>query len=165
MNQRRNRERLLAEVLAEEGTSGFREVLLAETLGRVRRQRRSRQAWRAASALALIAGLGLLVWRILPPAAVAPGRDGRGYAVLLSRPLPLAAVVITQPLAADRIVASVRSAEIVQTASSGDKVREIDDGELLALLGPKPAALVRRGPHRAELVFVNPEDEEELVRN
>jgi hypothetical protein len=165
MNQPRDKDRLLTDVLAEESAAGFREALMTETLGLVRRRRRLRQAWRATAALALMVGLGALVWRSLPPAGVPPRTPSRACVLVLSRPLPPAALVITQPLASSRIVASVRNAEIVQTASSRGMVREIDDGELLALLGPKPAALVRLAPHRAELVFVNPADEEELFRN
>jgi hypothetical protein len=165
MNQPRDKERLLADVLADESAAGFREALLSETLGLVRWRRRARQVWRAASGLALVAALGVLVSRSLPPTAVAPGTDGRGYAVVVSRPLPPTALVVTQPFAADRIVASVGNAQIVQTASSRESVREIDDIELLELVAPKPAALVRLAPHSAELVFINPADEEELFRN
>ncbi|HEY9174624.1 MAG TPA: hypothetical protein VI136_20250 [Verrucomicrobiae bacterium] len=35
--------------------------------------------------------------------------------------------------------------------------REIGDDALLALAAPRVAALVRRGPHEAELIFVEPE--------
>jgi hypothetical protein len=160
-----NKERLLADVLANESEADFREALLSETLGLVRRRRRFRRVSRGAFALAIVAGLGVLVWRGLPPVATRPGTDSRPYALVLSRPLPSSALVITQPFAPGRIIASAPNAEVVQTASSRNIVREIDDAELLALLGPKPAALVRRGPHLAELVFVNPADEEEMVRN
>jgi hypothetical protein len=165
MNQRREKERLLADVLADEGAGGFREALLDETLGLVRHRRRARQAWRAACALALMAGLAVLFWRSPVPRAVVPGKASRAYAVVRSRPLPLAALVSTQPLAASRIVISSRNAEVVQTASMSVRLHELNDSELLALLGPKPAALVRRAPHSAELVFVNQKDEEELFRN
>ena len=165
MSQAGDKERLLADVLADESAAGFREAMLSETLGLVRRRRRARQAWRAVWGLALLAGLGVLVWRALLPSAVAPGTGERSYAVVRSRPLPAQALVVTQPLASSRILGSVSTAQLVLTATSRGNVHEIDDGELLALLGPKPAALVRRSPHWAELVFVNPEDEEELVRN
>ena len=165
MNPPGDNERLLADVLADESGAGFRDALQSETLALVRRRRRLRQAWRATSALALVAALGVLVWRSVPPTAVAPGTGGRGYKVVVSRALPLAAVVVSQPVGAGRIVASARNAQIVQTASSGESVREIDDSELLALVAPKPAALVRLAPPSAELVFVNPADEEELFRN
>jgi hypothetical protein len=165
MNHPRDKERLLADVLADESADGFREALLTKTLGLVRRRRRSRQAWRAASALALVAGLGVLWWRGLAPHTVAPEKPGDGYALVLSVPLPAAALVSTQPLAASLIVASRTNAEVVQTASSSATPREINDSELLALVGQKPAALVRLGPHLAELVFVNQEDKDELFRN
>ncbi len=165
MSQTGDKERLLADVLADESAAGFREELLSETLGLVRRRRRTRQAWWAVSGLALLAGLGVLVWRAPLPSPVAPPTGERGYAVVRSRPLPTQALVVTQPLAPSRIVGSVSTAEVVLTAASRGNVHEIDDGGLLALLGSRPAALIRLAPHLAELVFVNPEDEEELVRN
>ncbi len=165
MNQTGDRERLLSDVLADESAAGFREAMLSETLGLVRRRRRLRRAWRAASAVVLIAGLGLVVWRNLPPTAVAPGSGASGYTLVLSQPVPGNALVVTRAFAASRIVVSARTAEVIRTTTSRSQAREINDSELLALLGPKPAALVRLAPHRAELVFVNPEDEEELIRN
>jgi hypothetical protein len=165
MNHARDRERLLTDVLAEESAAGFREELLSETLALVRRQRRSRQTLRAACVAALVVGLGALVWRILLPAPLAPPPAGRAYTMLTSRPLPPVALVSTQVLPTSRIIASAAHAGVIQTASSGDRVREIDDNELLTLLGSRPAALVRLGPHRADLVFVNAEDEGELLRN
>ena len=165
MNQPRDKERLLVDVLADESAGEFRQALLTETLGLVRRRRRSRQAWRAAIALALVTGLGTLLWRGLAPNPVALEKRGRGYAVVRSAPLPMAALVSTQPFAANLIVASSGNAEVVQTASSSARTGEINDSELLALMGQKPVALVRLGPHLAELVFVNQEDEEELFRD
>jgi hypothetical protein len=165
MNPPADKDQLLADVLADESSVGFREALLTETLGLVRRRRRFRQVRRAASGLAVIVGLAVLVWRNLPPPVVTPESAGRSYAIVRSQPLRPAALVSTQPLAANRFVASARNAEIVQTAPGAGQFREIDDSELLALVGPKPAALVRRGPHSAELVFVNPADQDELLRN
>ncbi len=165
MNRRLEKERLLADVLADGNAGELRELLLTETLGRVRRRRRSRQAWRAACALALVAGFGVLLWRGPGGRAVVPSLASRPYAVVVSRPLPAAAVVSTQPFPASRIVVSDRSAEVVLTASNGLKPCDINDAELLALLGSKPVALVRHAPHAAELVFVNQEDEAELFRN
>jgi len=165
MNPARNKERLLADVLADGSAGGFQEVLLTETLGLVRRRRHARQAWRAGCALALVAVLGVLLWRIPEPRAVAPGKAGRAYTVVLSEPLAAAAILSTQPFAADSVIKSSRNVEVVQTASNGLKPYDISDTELLALLGSKPVALVRRAPHIAELVFVNQEDEEELFRN
>jgi hypothetical protein len=46
---------------------------------------------------------------------------------------------------------------LVQTAAGDFHV--LNDDALLALIGPRPAALVRVGPHSEKLVFVNPADE------
>ena len=163
MSRLRAKQKLLADVLSGQETASFRDALLSETLGLVRHRRRARHAWRAVAAIALVAGLGLLMWR--SPLPVARRQASRGYALVLSRPLAAAAVVSTQPLAAGQIVASRRNVEVVQTASSRPTLHEIGDSELLALAGARPAALVRLGPHLAELVFANPEDREALVRN
>jgi hypothetical protein len=158
-------ERLLADVLVDECAGGFREALLAETLGLVRRRRRIRRAWRAASALAVIVSLVLLVWRSPPLPVVTSTSARKPYTVVRSQPLRPSALVRTQPLAPSHFVVSGHDAEIVQTVPGGRQVHEIADAELLALIGGKPAALVRQGPHLAELVFVNPADRDELLRN
>jgi len=164
MNDPVRNERLLADVLSEGISAEFREGMLSETLRLARRRRRFRQVRNAASALALLAALGLLVWQ--------PVRSGRGpsalparrYALVGTQPLPQAAWVRTKRFPASSILASVRIQNVVVTASAGVRVRELNDDELLALV-PKPAALVRFGPHTAELVFVSAEDREELLRN
>ena len=165
MNRPSENERLLADVLAEERTDGLQDALWAQTLGLVRRRRRSRQARRAFAARAVVAALCWAIWRHPVPTHTLPGSPAQSCAVVRSRPLAPNALVSTQPLASDCIVASRPSAEAVQTTFSSGQPPEIDDGELLALVGSKPAALVRRGPHLAELVFVNQQDEKELVRN
>jgi hypothetical protein len=159
------KEQLLAEVLAEREAGSFREALLTETLGLVRQRRRLRQAWRAGIALVLAGGLGVVLWRSPQSPVMAPPKQSRAYATVFSQPLPAAALVSTQPFAASQVVTSTRNAEVVRTASGEVKPREIDDSELLALLGTKPAALVWLAPHSAELVFVDPKDREDVVRN
>jgi hypothetical protein len=165
MNPRDDRQRLLAEVLAEGGATRFREALLTQTLRQVRQRRRVRRAWRAAGAATLGIALAALVWRSLVPANIAPQTGGPGRPVVVSRPLAPAALVLTEPLAPSRIIVSAPSTLVVRVATGGSKVREIGDGELLALLAPKPAALVRRGAQQVELVFANEADEKELLRN
>ena len=46
----------------------------------------------------------------------------------------------------------------IRKGASTVRAKGADETELLALAAPKPAALVWRGPHSAELVFVNPHD-------
>ena len=97
MNDRAKKERLLNEILAEETPAGFREVLLEDTLRLARRRRHFRQTRRAVSALAVVAGLALVVWRSLMPTGIPP-EPSRPYVLVRTQPLPLQAVVATQPL-------------------------------------------------------------------
>jgi hypothetical protein len=164
MNDPGHNERLLADVLGEGVTADFREGLLKETLRLARRRRRVRQMRVAAPGLAAMFGLGLLVWHLFPSGRAPADLRSKPYALVRTQPLPAAAWVRTQPLSPACLVASVRSINMVATAGAGRPIREINDDELLALL-PKPAALVRLGPHSAELVFVNPADRDEYLRN
>ena len=99
-----------------------------------------------------------LVWRsLLPPVAPAEATQ-KNYALIRSQPLPAAAVVLTQPFATDPRVDPLPIVAQIRTPTGGGQFREIDDDELLALAQPKPAALVRLGPHAAQLVVLNPAD-------
>ena len=164
MNEPGHNDRLLADVLSEGVAADFREGLLNETLRLARRRRGFRQVRRAASALAVLVGLGLLVWHQFPSVPAPAALPGRPYAIILTQPLPQAAWVATRPLSPANLVISARTGNIVVTANAGVPVHEINDDELLALV-PRPAALVRHGPHSAELVFVSLEDRDELLRN
>ena len=154
MNDLRHNERLLSDVLREGVSADFREGLLNQTLRLARRHRRFRQARRAATALAVVVGLGLVVWQRLPSTLRPTGFPAKPYTVVRTHPLPAAAWVATIPLSPAHLVASAKSRNIVVTARAGVPVREISDDELLAL-APTPAALVRFGPHSAELVLVS----------
>jgi len=59
----------------------------------------------------------------------------------------------------------VGSVEIIATSAFAHNFRELNDDQLLDFVTPAPALLVRRGPHTAELVFVNPEDREAFLRD
>ena len=164
MNDPGHNERLLADVLGEGGAVDFREGLLNKTLRLVRRRRHFRQVRRTASALTVVLGLGLLVWRF-SPSGLGPARvPAKPYTLVRTQPLPPAAWVATRPLSPANLVASVATGNIILTTQAAKPVHEINDDELLALV-PKPVALVRHGPHLAELVFVNPSDRDELLRN
>ena len=164
MNDPGHNERLLADVLGEGVTVDFREGLLNETLRLARRRRRFRQVREAASVLAVLVGLGLLIWHQFPSGRAPVALPTKPYVLVRTQPLPPAAWVKTQPLSPASIVASARTVNVIATAGAGSPIREINDDELLALL-PRPAALVRLGPHSAELVFVNPADRDEFLRN
>jgi hypothetical protein len=81
----------------------------------------------------------------------------KSYQSVRTQPLPAGAIVATRPLPAGRLLASIATVEMVQTTAGNFHV--LNDDALLALIGPRPAALVRVGPHSEELVFVNPADE------
>ena len=164
MSEFRQNECLLGDVLSEGTAAGFREGLLNQTLRLARRRRCFRQARRATSVLALLAGVGMLVCYRFPskPAPEAPSTWP--CAMIHTQPLPPAAWVVTRPLAPENLVISASVSRILVATKGGERVREINDDELLALV-TKPAALVRRGPHSAELVFVSSADREELLRN
>jgi hypothetical protein len=164
VNNPGHNERLLADVLGEGLSPDFREGLLNETLRLARHRRRFRQVRRAASAMAVLAALGLLVWHQFPSGRAPAGFPTKPYTVVRTQPLPPAAWVRTQPLAPASLVASVKTGNVVSTAAAGSLIHEVNDDELLALV-PKPAALVRHGPGSAELVFVNQSDRDELLRN
>ena len=164
MSHPRHNERLLSDVLSEGGSADFRESLLGQTLSLARRRRRFLQARRATAALAVAGALGLLLWHLSPPGRGPSGGPAKPYSLVRTQPLPKAAWVETKPFPADGLVASLATSHVFVTRGAGDLVREIDDDELLALV-PAPAALVRHGPHSAELVFVSTEDRDDLLRN
>ena len=162
MNHLPDNERLLRDVLAEESAGGFRETLLAETLRQARGRRRRRQVQRIGGGLAVVLAATFLLWRRPSPPAGLPvtaPSESPGYQLVRSQPLASGMVVTTQPLAAERLVISTDNVAVVWTVPGSTGVREIGDKELLAL-APEPAALVRRGTHEAELIFINATDDE-----
>ncbi len=154
---------MLTDVLGEGLSADFRTGLLDETLRLARRRRRFRQVRGTASALAALAALALLVWHQMPAGRPPTALPPKPYTLIRTQPLPASAWVVTRPFPAASLVVSVPTQSVVLTAKAGLRPREISDEELLALL-PKPAALVRCGPHCAELVFVSAEDRDEVLR-
>jgi hypothetical protein len=161
MNHEPDNEQLLADVLAEAAPADFREALLGKTLRLAHRHRRWRQTRCAAALLAALGLLAVLFRQNFPPHPLAPipvaKAKTKGYELVRTQPLSSGAIVITRPLSAGQLVASAATAEMVQTGSGNFRV--INDDELLALVSPRPAALVRFGPHSEQLVFANPADE------
>jgi hypothetical protein len=155
---------LLRDVLREGSAVDLREALLQQTLHLVRRRRRIRKLQQGACLVAVLAGLGCLIWYQVLPLRIATGLPTKPYVMVRTQPLSQAAWVTTQPLTSDRLIASVRTDNIVATALATSSARELNDDELLAL-APQPAALVRFGPHKAELVFVEQTDHGAPLRN
>lgn len=160
MNKRTDHERLLEDVLVDETGGAVREASLENILRLARRRRRTRQMQRAGAVLALLLVATMGALRYLPPksakpevAQVPPALPG--FARITSQPLTPAEWVTSQPLAQNQIVAALQRPNIVHTVPGNFRV--VGDEELLALAAPQIVALVRRGPHEAELVFVSPQ--------
>ena len=163
MKRPTDNECLLDDVLAEAAPADFREALLGETLRLAGRRRRWRQTRRAAALLVALGLLAGLVWqnRLLPSTPLLPvaKAGGGSYELIRTEPLPASALVTTHPLAAGQIVASAEPVAVIETNTGRGEFRVINDDELLTLVSPRPAALVRLGPHSEQLVFANPDDE------
>lgn len=167
MNDRADNKHLLDDVLAEAASTDFREALLGETLRLARRRRHLRRVERAT---AMLLGLGLIAVLVQEnwPKESAVSRpltqkpEPAAYQLVRTRSLPANHVVTTQPLAAGQFVASGGTVGMVQTVAGNYHL--LDDAELMALVGKRPAMLIRTGPHSEELVFANPEDEKGFLR-
>ena len=148
---------LLDDVLTEGAPADFDRALLEGTLGAVRRRRRARQCRHGLAAAGVFAVIALAVWNaVMPSTSVNLVRPA--LHIVSSQPLPASMVVRTRSGGVVVVASSPRTFELVETGSIKDPFQEITDEQLLALVGSRPAALVRQGPHQAELLFLNPED-------
>jgi hypothetical protein len=156
MSKRTDNEHLLADVLDAEVDADFSATVLAETLHGVRQRQRVRQLRHVGAALVVVLALTFVAGHLLrrgvkPELARSP--QPTSYQLVISQPLASDQVVSTQSLAPEQRVVSDTAALVVQTAVGG--FREVGDDELMAMAAPNVVALVRRGPHEAELVFVS----------
>jgi hypothetical protein len=168
MNDRSDQQQLLDDVLGESSPPDFRAALLGETLRLARRRRRWRQARRTAGALAVAVFAALFAWQIRPgkisvPPQLAKTSVPGSCQLIETRPLPAGEVVTTVNFPAVKMVSSESAVTQIATRSGG--FRFINDEQLLALVGPRPAVLVRTGPNSEELVFANPEDQKGFPAN
>ena len=162
MNNGSDNLNLLDDVLAESAPADFRGALLGEALRLARRRRHSRQIQRVAAILLMLGLVAVLTrenWpkktSISQPLVQKP--EPVAYQLVRTRPLPASDIVTTQPLAAGQFIASAGTAGIVQTVAGNYHL--LNDAELMALVGKRPAVLIRTGPYSEELVLVNPEDQ------
>ena len=159
MSQLNKHKELLADVLAEESREGFSEALLAHTLHHARQRRQWRRARRAGGVLALLLIAGFVAWqatprRIEPREIARPQPTPTGYQLVVSQPMAATQLVATQPMVMEAIDTEQETVAQIHTREGG--FREVGDDELLTMAEPQIAALIRRGPHQAELVFVPP---------
>lgn len=160
MNKRTDNERLLEDVLAGESGEGARVASLENILGLAQQRRRVRAVRRVAVVAVLLIASTIGVMRHFAPKTVQlesaktnPPAASLGW--VTSQPLSPAELVTSQRLLPGQIVSSLPAPIIVHTVPY--IFREVGDDELLALAAPKVVALVRRGPHEAELLFITPQ--------
>lgn len=156
MSRRTDNERLLNDVLIPESGSEFGATVLAETLRGVRRQRRARQVRRIGGALVVLLAVALtsshFLRRGVKPELVHTSPP-LNYQLVVNQPLTADQTISTYALTPEQSVTPTATAQLVSTVAGG--FGEIGDDELLSLAAPQVVALVRRGPHEAELVFVS----------
>jgi hypothetical protein len=163
-----NDDELLRDVFGEAAPASLREAMLGESLCMVRRRRQIRRAGRAA-ALLVVMGLAVVFIRQSAPdrpdvlSKATPAEAERSYTLVRSRPLVATGMVTTRRMFAGQFIGATEFAGIVRTKPGGFRV--ISDDELLALLSPRPCALIQVGRNLEKLVFVNPEDAKAFPEN
>jgi len=152
--------RLLNDVALE--GADFREAMLGQTLRVVRRRRHGRQAGRAVVLFLALGIASFLVYRHTgrhssPTEAQTVSRP---YRLVQTIPLPVAALVSTQPFT-NAVIAFSSAVQIVQTTPASGNFRVLNDDELLASVA-RPAVLMRIDAHSERLIFVNSDGEKDL---
>lgn len=152
---------LLDDVLAEAAPADFRDALMRETSRLARHRRHRRQVRCVVGMVLMLCLIAALLWENWPKKSAIPQPltqrpKPAAYQLVRTRPLPANDIVTTQPLAAGQFIASGGTAGIVHTVAGNYHL--LNDAELMALVGKRPAILIRTGPHSEELVFANPED-------
>ena len=160
MNKWTDSERLLEDVLTGESGESARVASLENILLLSRQRRRVRAVRRVVVVAALVIASTIGVMRHFAPKTVRPeiaktNPPAASLAWVTSQPLLSTELVTSQPLLPGQIVSSLHAPSIVHTVP--EIIREVGDDELLALAAPQVVALVRRGPHEAELVFLTPQ--------
>jgi hypothetical protein len=158
MKPEADHEQLLNDVLAEAAPADFREAMLGKAVRLARGRRHSRQA-RRVGVLVVAVLLAALVWQHSsrqPQLAQQPSprTADKIYTLIHNEPLLASAIVTTRILVGQEFASSAKVG-IIET--SAGNFRFINDEELLALVSPRPALLIRTGPHSEELVFANSE--------
>jgi hypothetical protein len=154
---RTDQEQLLNDVLGDGPNADQNGAALAQLLQLARGRRRRRRIQRGASVMILLAAIATIWW--IQPRPPNPGSQLAGnpvvspsHVTITSYALAPDQIIRSQPMTPDQVINSSDFVRIVQTTSAN--VQSVSDEELLELARPNIAALVRRGPHEVELVFV-----------
>jgi len=152
--KRSEHEELLADVLCDAKSGEFRTVVLAQTVQLARGRRLRRRVQRVASVVSALVLGAIVAWR------AKPARDERSTiketcAVVYTQPLSETAIVGTRAMRPGEVVETTGTIVVVSTKRDGGRFHFVNDAELMALAGPRPAVLVRVGPNEQELIFVD----------
>src|SRR5579859_6616179 len=155
MNDEFHSEELLKDLLKDAVPPGLRTELLNQAIRVAQRRARTRRALRTGLAMAgAAAGLVMALWLWSRP-SLAPSRPTNPD-VVHSEPVSRDLFVATLPQPMGIVHLQGASVATVRTSAGESGFERIDDEELLALCGNKPAALVYEGAGRAELVLLAP---------
>jgi hypothetical protein len=158
---KRPTKQLLDDLLDDSASPEFRAMLMDKTLRSARQRKRVRYLNLALGVAALV-GISTFTFQEMrgPVASRNPIRQPISSNVAVPSLNPVR-VTDTKPnlFKNDTVSDSSDSTLTVVQTSESDRPKEINDKELLALAGDEPVALVHQGPHQAELIFMNPNDE------
>ena len=158
-------EQLLEDVLAEGVTPEFRARLLEETLQQVRHRRSGRRRRHALVAVAICLSAVFLALKARQPdghssSAQLTSPQAQPAWLVSSQPLPVSMVVESSAASVEAATSTPGALAIVETPVGKKSFRDIDDPELLAMLAGRPVALVRQPGQPAEILFLDPADQD-----
>lgn len=151
-----DKDALLRDVFAEELPADFNAALLAGTLHAACTKRRNRRLRNTVGALALVSLAATLIWNLQPQSrqlAEEPAITRMHCPVIASQSLPPTALVTNRAFPLMVTIGSQTFVTVISSATEPPLFRTIDDAQLLALAGPRPALLVRVGPSEQALIF------------
>ena len=152
-----NNRDFLNAVLTEGAPAGFQQTVLRETIRAARQRRRLAAALRLSALTALIALLFLQFRPERNAVLNAPGLAAAADAPHKTiRTLPFANVLRSQAFAPEFRLssASAKVATINSDSFGTPAINLLTDEQLLSFFQGQPVALVRRGAHEADLLFV-----------
>lgn len=159
MKHRTDNENLLTDVLSEATPSELRDALLEATLHEARRRRYWRRTRHAVTLAVAFGMIGFFAWRYPRPVNVPPVIVEENCRIIATQPLRADAIITTRHFDPSLVVLSAITTSVLETRFFENEFRIIDDEELLALVAPRAAALVRLEDHSEQLIFINPDDE------
>jgi hypothetical protein len=153
------RNKLLTDTVRESAEyEGFREAIFKNGLAEIRKKRAPASLWRQwAVAASIVFGVGLGLWRTTRRAEPPPASLARAGSVdsFVSRPLDAASVVHSTP--DDRLFVQTPHGKTTVEIVTKSRVPliELNDRDLVAAIGNKPAGFVQNNGHMQFIILEN----------